>query len=345
MAPTIREVARRAGVSPATVSRVVNANGHAVSGHTRERVLRAVRTLGYAPHPIARGLRTRTTQTIGLIVPDIANPFYPALARGVEDAARRAGYTVVLCNTDERPGRERAYLDLLRRRLVDGFVFATVGANLSHVRQLRHDGIPVVLVARSVPGSDADAVVVDNEHGGYLAARHLIELGHRRIAHLGGPSRLQVSRDRLRGYRRAIEEAGLRFDPSLVAAGAFRIEAGGSMMTSLLRRRPTAVFAANDLIAIGALSALRDAGRSVPADVAVVGFDDIPYAALAAPPLTTVAQPARLMGALASERLLARLRGEGGEAHTIVLEPELVVRASSGGEEQRLPKRRGGGET
>jgi len=328
---TIRDVARRAGVSVATVSRVVNRSPHRVSPSTERRVRRAVRTLGYHANIIAQGLKKRSSRTVALIVPDISNPFFPAIARGIEDAARPRGYAVFLCNTYEDLTRENAYLALLRDRWVDGVIFATVGSNTRHLRALRRARLPVVLVARDVEGLSIDTVRVDNYRGEYEATVHLLRLGHRRIAHIAGPPALHVAAERRRGYVEALRAAGLAGEAQIVE-GDFTADGGRRAMLAVLRSQPpiTAVAAANDLMAIGALEALRHAGRRVPEDVAVVGFDDITFASLVSPALTTVAQPKYRMGQMAMERLLQLLDGGDARSRQTVLVPELVIRESCG---------------
>ncbi|MDR7434127.1 MAG: LacI family DNA-binding transcriptional regulator [Armatimonadota bacterium] len=336
MTPTIRDVARKAGVSVATVSRVVNESAHKVREETRQRVLEAIQALGYQPNDVARGLKKRTSHTIGLIVPDISNPFYPAIARGIEDVANAHGYAIVLCNTYEDLAKEREYLSLLRRRWVDGLIFATSGVNTKHLQWLRGHRVPVVLVARDVEGLEIDAVLVDNFRGAYLAVQHLIGLGHRRIGFIGGPSTLHVSQERRRGYLQALDDAGIAPDPAYSVEGNFRAEGGDSAMQKLLQLSPppTAVFAANDLMAIGAMNAIKRVGLRIPGDVAVVGFDDIPFASLVEPRLTTVAQPKYKMGAMAMTLLLERIEGKGDGPRKILLEPELIVRDSCGAREK-----------
>jgi len=332
VAATIRDVARRARVSVATVSRVVNRSTHRVRPETRRRVLAAVDTLGYHPNVIAQSLKKRASRTVALIVPDISNPFFPAIARGIEDAARQRGYAVLLCNTYEDLDREHAYLQLLRKRWVDGLIFATVGSNTRHLRALRQERLPVVLVARDVDGITVDAVLVDNFRGALEATNHLIRLGHRNIAHIAGPASLRVAAERRRGYQRALSEAGVQPDDALIANGDFTADGGRAAMATLLSRgRPfSGLVAANDLMAIGAIEALRAAGRRVPEDAAVVGFDDITFASLVSPALTTVAQPKYRMGQMAMERLLELMAGDSPAGRRIVLTPQLVVRESCG---------------
>ncbi|HEU4798978.1 MAG TPA: LacI family DNA-binding transcriptional regulator [bacterium] len=350
MSVTIRDVAARARVSVATVSRVVNGSPHRVSPATRRRVASAVRSMGYHANIIAQGLKQRRTRTVALIVPDISNPFFPAIARGIEDKAQERGYAVLLCNTYEDLARERTYLDLLRKRMVDGLIFATVGSNTRHLRALRRERLPVVLVARDVEGVRIDAIFVDNFRGEFEATSHLIGLGHRHVAHIAGPPSLHVASERRRGYLRALEAAGVPQEDAVVVEGDFSADGGRNAVRTLLERniRFTAVAAANDLMAIGAMEALRHSGRRVPDDVAVVGFDDITFASLVSPALTTVAQPKYKMGQLAMDRLLALMDGSDGRPKQMVLPPELVVRESCGARlavnaAQRTPHVAGGG--
>ena len=331
MSVTIRDVARRAGVSVATVSRVVNRSAHRVTPATERRVRSAVRALGYRANIIAQGLKKRSSRTVALIVPDISNPFFPAIARGIEDTARAHGYAVLLCNTYEDLARENAYLGLLRNRWVDGVIFATVGSNTRHLRALRRARLPVVLVARDVEGLAIDTVRVDNFRGEYEATQHLLRLGHRRIAHIAGPPTLHVAAERRRGYLDALRTAGLEGE-AVIVEGDFTADGGRRAMAAALRARPpiTAVAAANDLMAIGAMETLRLLAARVPQDVAVVGFDDITFASLVSPALTTVAQPKYRMGQMAMERLLQLLHGGDVRSRQTVLVPELVVRESCG---------------
>jgi DNA-binding LacI/PurR family transcriptional regulator len=313
------------------VSRVVNRSPHRVTPATERRVRSAVRALGYRANIIAQGLKNRSSRTVALIVPDISNPFFPAIARGIEDSARAHGYAVLLCNTYEDLDRENAYLGLLRNRWVDGVIFATVGSNTRHLRALRRARLPVVLVARDVEGLAIDTVRVDNFRGEFDATAHLLRLGHRRIAHIAGPPALHVAAERRRGYLEALRTAGLE-GTAVIVEGDFTAEGGRGAMTAALRARPpvTAVAAANDLMAIGALETLRSLGARVPQDVAVVGFDDITFASLVSPALTTVAQPKYRMGQLAMERLMQLLHDGDVHSRQTVLVPELVIRESCG---------------
>lgn len=331
MAVTIKDVARAAGVGQATVSRVLNGSGP-VGQETRERVLAACRALGYVPNGPARSLVNRATGTVGLIIPDITNPFFPAVTRGVEDAASQAGYTVFLCNTDNDSAMEETDVRKLRERCVDGIIFVGSQARRSRLERLLQDGIPVVVTDREVSDLDADSVLVDNAAGASAAVSHLVELGHTRIAHAAGHRETPTGQDRCTGYRSALEQAGLPVDESLIVWGEFNVESGIRAGQVLLGRspRPTAIFAANDMIALGVIRAAREAGLAVPQDLSVVGFDDIPMAALVSPPLTTVRQPAYEMGWLAMRMLLERIEGRvtgGGRRH--LFRPELILRGST----------------
>ncbi len=328
---TMKDVAERAGVSVATVSHVINKTRF-VSDPLRQRVERAMEELDYQPDAVARSLRRRETHTIGLIVPDNSNPFFAEVARGIEDRGFELGYSLILCNSDSRLEKELAYLDVLTSKRVDGIVFIGVTAKSQHVESLVNSGTPVVIVDRKMPSVLADAVLVDNFHGGYEATRHLLDLGHRRIGCITGPSDLTPSADRVAGYRTALEEFGVGPDDDLLVKGDYYALSGERAVWRFLEldRPPTAIFACNDLMAIAAMKALADNGLRVPQDVAVVGFDDIALASYVNPPLTTVIQPKHEMGTTAMEVLHKRIKGEGVETRQeILLECQLVVREST----------------
>lgn len=331
MAATIRDVAQRAGVGVATVSRVLNGTGY-VKAETRERVLEAAAALGYVPSQLARGLVRHLSDTVGLVIPDITNPFFPLITRGVEDAASEAGYTVFLCNTDNDPALEAHDVQKLRERRVDGIIFVGTTERRESVDRLLADGIPVVVMDRQLGHADVDTVLVDNRWGALAACRHLIELGHRRIAHAAGHQSTRTGQDRHEGYREALEEAGIAYDPAAVVWGDFTYESGFRVGQVLLGRypRPTAIFAGNDLIALGVIRAAEEAGIAVPDDLSVVGFDDIQMSAVVRPGLTTVRQPAREMGRLAMAMLLERISGKAaGPGRRHVSQPELIVRGTT----------------
>lgn len=328
-APTIRDVARRAGVSPSTVSRILTGNTP-VTPAKQKKVRKAIARLSFRPNALARGLKQRRSHSIGLLIPDITNPYFAEAAKGVEEAAQRGGFAVLLCDSENDLAREARYLEVLRERQVDGLIYVTAGDGAS----LRHTwpGRALVVMDREVPGLSADSVTTDNERGAHEITCFLLQQGHRRIAFLAGPRQLTPAQLRLRGYRRALREFKVRAEISLIKYGDFTVEGGRKAMRALLDAspRPTAVAAADDVMALGAVQAIEDAGLRVPADISVAGFDDIPFAALVRPPLTTVAQPVRRMGAVAVELLLAQLTARSNGYRRVLLEPRLIVRGSVG---------------
>jgi LacI family transcriptional regulator len=330
MTATIADVAREAGVSTATVSRVLSGVGRA-RPETRARVLDAARSLEYRPSLVARSLKQRATRTLGLIVTDIENPYFPQLVRAVEDVANAEGYAILLCNADEDPEREASYLDVLVERRVDGMIVAASTIGTRQREWLANPPVPVVLVNTQSPQADLPSIASDNRAGGRLAARHLLELGHRRLGYLMPPPRNLDAPNRQAGVRdelRAVPAATLD-----IGHGGATVAGGEAAMDELLaiRPRPTAVVAYNDLMAIGALRAIRRAGLDVPRDVSLVGFDDVAFAAYAEPALTTVRQETAEMGRWAVATLTERLAGGHPEpAVHVVLPVRLEVRASTG---------------
>jgi LacI family transcriptional regulator len=327
---TIREVAESAGVSYATVSHVIN-NTRLVSQETRNRVLAAMESLNYRPNALARSLRQGKTNTLGLVLPDSANPFFAEISRSIEDEAFKKGYSVFLCNTELDTQRELFYVDVLSKKQVDGIIFVAAGDQADSLEFLVGRNMPVVMVDRNVPNVEIDAVLTDNQLGGYLATRHLLELGHRRIACISGPSSITPSAERMIGYRKALEEAGIAYDERLILRGDYHAQSGMEITHSILKMnpRPTAIFALNDLMALGALRAAAEAGCSVPGDLAVVGYDDLEIARFANPPLTTIAQPKKEIGVQAIELLVDRISQKGRPPSRLVLPPELIVRRST----------------
>jgi LacI family transcriptional regulator len=332
MSNTIKDVARVAGVSVATVSAVANGTKF-VSERLAKRVRDAIETTGYQPHEVARSLKSGSTQTIGLIIGDITNPFFTTVARSVEDAAHAAGYTVMLCNTDENLEKERLYLQLMRGRRVDGLIWAAAGG-IDAYKDFDALRTPAtVLLDRRVDELALDTVVVDNIDATRSAIEYLIELGHARIALITGLPHLSTSRERLQGYREALASHGLPSDDALVVQGNFRSEGAYAAALTLLRRtpRPTAVFASNNLMAIGLLLALSKRRLRCPEDVSVAAFDDFEEAALLAPALTTIAQPTQEIGKKAVELLLKRIQRVQGDAPEIATMPaQLLLRKSCG---------------
>lgn len=330
--PTIADVARRTNVSVATVSRVINGTKY-VSPELRARVLKAMEELNYRPNLIASSLRKQETCTVGLIVPDNANPFFSELAKGVEDFGFEHGYSVILCNSDYNLDRERSYVELLMAKQVDGLIFIPSGPNTEHVRELLSEmGRRVVTVDRYTPELETDSIVVDNYAGGRLAAQHLLSLGHERIGCILRPGYLAHINDRIRGFCETLHQEGLDISESLCVYGGFSFAEGVRSARELLSRksRPTAIFAYNDIMAVGVLRAAREIGLRVPDELAVVGFDNISLASFVTPQLTTIDQPKYRIGELAMETVISRLRGDPpDEPIRRVLDVQLIVRESS----------------
>jgi LacI family transcriptional regulator len=330
---TIRDVARRSGVSPMTVSRVINESAR-VSPETRRRVERAISELGYVPSRLARGLSRQRTGTIALIVPDVANPFFTLVVRAAEEVARRADFRVILCDTRSDLAVERDVIGELLAHRVEGIVIAPVSDRSSaHLRRLDRFGVPFVLIDRTVAGVEADAVLGDSAAGARQLVDHLISLGHRRIGMVVESDEVSTARDRRRGYADALAAAGIALDPALVADADADPRGGFEGMSRLLELedRPTAVFTVNNLSAVGAIEAVRAAGLEVPDDVALVCFDDIEYASRLYPFLTAMEQPAETYGTLGAQLLLERIEGRGPERRRMVVLPaQFVVRRSCG---------------
>jgi LacI family transcriptional regulator len=331
---SIKDVARQAGVSVGTVSNVLN-RPDSVSEESRIRVQTAIRGLGYVRSESARHLRAGQSRIVALLVLDMGNPFFVDVASGAERAARAAGLGVMVCNSAQNPAEEAEYLSLFTEQRVRGVLVTPADTTGGNLEALRSQEIPYVLVDRVAPGDEACSVSVDDVAGGRLAGRHLVAAGHRSIAYVGGPSELPQVRDRRSGALEAIAEAGLDGSKVLREVDAVRLDvaAGRDAGARLLglAPRPTAVFCANDLLALGVLQALFAAGVRVPEDIALVGYDDIEFAAAAAVPLTSVRQPAVALGRLAGELLIAET-GPDAALHRhqqTVLQPELVVRQSS----------------
>ena len=323
----ISDVARHASVSPATVSRVLNGDPRVGEAY-RTRVLRAVEELDYRPNVLARNLRRQRTATIGVVVPDIENPHFGELVRSVEDQAFEAGYRVLVCNTDESGEKQRAYLEALIDERVLGVIISPSDPAGEPISRLLDLGIPVVAFDREVEDPRADAVLADNVKAMRIGSEVLVGEGHRRIALIGGRADVETGAERRAGYEMAMRAAGLE---PLVLDGDFRLDLAETAVAGLLRRepRPTALIVANNLMTLGALRAVRDAGLRVPADMALVGVDDPPWSALVDPPLTTLAQPVRAMAADAMELLLQRVSGTREHPRRIVHPFELRTRAST----------------
>ncbi|MDJ0885521.1 MAG: LacI family DNA-binding transcriptional regulator [Desulfobacterales bacterium] len=328
--PTIKDVARAAQVSTATVSRVLE-QAPSVRPQTRERVLKAVAAVDYSPNVIARNLRRQETRSIFLVVRDMHNPFYLEVFQGVEAEARALGYNVFMGNTEDSAQRGREYFQMLKTRYADGMILMTgkLPPDQKEIIQAAHP--PVVVASEYFPELVLPTVRIDNVAAAAAAVRHLIELGHRRIAHITGPTPEVLSTDRHQGYLQALGEAGITADPRLTVRGNFTIDSGHRACRTLaaLGPMPTAVFCSNDEMAMGAINELRRLGLSVPEDISVVGFDDIVFAGAFHPPLTTIHQPRQAMGKAAMRLLGDLLAGRPVSSEPIMMPTELIVRGST----------------
>jgi LacI family transcriptional regulator len=329
---TLREVAARAQVHPSTASRALNRETRSsVSAVTAARVLDAARALDYRPNSLARGLRTNRTFTIGMVVPDLTNPLFPPIARGLEDRLNEHGYQLILANTDDDDAKEQAVLEVMSNRRVDGLVLATARASHPVLGELAAAHAPIVLVNR---GSDEDvSSVTGDDHAGVgLAVRHLVELGHRRIGFVGGSRSTPTGLTRYQSFTAWIESEGVGFDPELVVfADTFTEDAGAAAFAELLDRgvEVTAVVAGNDLIALGVYDVARARSLRVPEDVSVIGYNDIPFCDNFHPPLTTIRVPLRQIGVKAAELILDAVENTEATMVSVALQPTLVVREST----------------
>jgi LacI family transcriptional regulator len=332
-APTLRDVAQLAGVHPATASRALNPQTRPqVNADTARKVLRAAESIGYQPNPIARSLKTARSSTVGLVIPDLTNPLFPPIVRGIEDVLTPAGYNAWIVNTDNDPRREEAHVESLRSRHVEGLIVATARREHPLLVQLHRQGVRMVLVNRRVDGLELPSVTADDDVGIALAVAHLTGLGHTRIAHLAGPQHTSTGVSRYRAFRHALLDHGLPDDPALVVECGYWSEAEGAQA---LRRlldsgaRFTAVVAGNDLIALGCYDVFAERGMTCPRDMSVVGFNEMPFLDKMRPPLTTVAIPHYEIGAEAARLLLDTIDEPDRHPRSVLLAPSLVVRAST----------------
>jgi len=334
---TIKDVAEHAGVSVTTVSRVLNDHAY-VADSVRVRVQESMQTLGYRPNRAAQRLRNNSSDLIGLIIPDIQNPVFQSMVRGVEDAAYQNGLNVMLCNTDDNPDKQKVYLRVMMAEQAAGLIVVPThpndGVSLGPVREA---GIPIVILDREVANFDADVIKVDNAHGSSAATRHLLALGHRRIAFIAGTQVLSPGRERLQGVRESLGEHHLSLDDMLVEYGDFKLESGYELTLKLMRQPnpPDALFVMNCLMTMGAIRALHELGVRIPQDVALVGFDDVPWAEDLDPPLTAVAQPTYELGQQAVQMILRRIARPQAAYHKVILQPRLLVRKSCGAQLRR----------
>lgn len=328
-ASTMEDVAKAAGVSVATVSRVLNKSS-SVAQSTREAVLDSIKRLDYRPNLLGRNLRRTETKLVLALLPNIANPFYSLIVKGIEDVAQRNGYNVMLCNTDSNADREQVYLELLKNRLADGVIIMASEIGGDELTAI-NGHFPVVQCCEYKEGAKVPLVSIDNYFAAKKVAKHLISLGHKRIGMISCKNSFLSTKRREQGFRSALEEAGLEFDDRLVVYGNYSFKSGHRMATNLLMlsERPTAIFAISDIMAVGVLRAAREKGLSVPEDLAVAGFDNISFASMCNPMLTTVSQPKYDLGCTAMELLIRKIRGDLKEPVDIILENELVIREST----------------
>lgn len=330
----LKDVAEFAGVSASTVSRVLSGKNY-INDNTRKRVLEAVHTLNYSPNVLAKSLKMGRSNTIALMVPSIQNQIFPVIARGVEDTARRAGFTVILCNTDEDTEVEKAYIDKLKNRWIDGFIVSSMLPGSHHIRRLRDEGFPLVLTSRYYDDT-IDAVGIDNFQAAYDATRYLVRTGHRRIAFAMGREELSIYTERCKGYWAALRDSALPLEEELILREYNGTNSFYQLTKSLLakRVRPDAIFASSDPKAIVIMRAVRDCGLSIPDDISVLGFDNIEISSLLEPPLSTVSQPLYDIGVLAAKKLITQIHHKEKNGKLLnptvdVMSTDLIIRKST----------------
>ncbi|MBX3058884.1 MAG: LacI family DNA-binding transcriptional regulator [Anaerolineae bacterium] len=327
---TIEDVAQAAGVSRQTVSRAMNDKGE-ISPETKERVMQAIQELGYRPNRLAQGMVTQRTKTVGMVMPDITNLFFPEVARGVQDVGRQIDYNVLLCNTDDNPQEEIKTLISLAAQRVDGIIMIGSNANADELRAFADSYAPIVMVNREFAHPHVSVIMVDNEHGGFLATEHLIATGRQKIGMIVTPAYRHSQIRRVEGYRQALQQYGLPQHDDLIVGGAPTMPGGYEAMQQLLAQDGgvTAVFAYNDLMALGAIRACRDLGKQVPTDISIIGFDDIGMAAMVVPSLSSIRVDKYALGQQAMNRLLDMLDNPDTSFDTIHVGVDLVQREST----------------
>jgi DNA-binding LacI/PurR family transcriptional regulator len=330
MKATIYDIAKEAGVSIATVSKVINGKGR-ISVETRSAVLGIIERLDFQPSVIASALTGKKTFTLGLLVPDVSNPFFAEIARAIEDQGHQLGYSVVMCNTDNKDEKIERYISLLLQKSVDGIIIATGIEKKEILEQLLSNGLPIVLIARELPLIAVDTVVVDDYAGGCMAANHLLQIGHTKIAFLAESQKVSSSRERMRGFRQTMLDAGLTLNEQWLKVCDYKVEDGNRKTLELLQEdhRPTAIFACNDMLAVGALQAAKEMRINVPSELSIISFDNTILCSVTNPPLTTIAQPMEQMGKLAVALIVENIREDNHQKQRIVLRPELIIREST----------------
>jgi DNA-binding LacI/PurR family transcriptional regulator len=330
MKATIYDIAKEAGVSIATVSKVINGKGR-ISAETRSAVFAIMERLDFQPSVIASALTGKKTFTLGLLVPDISNPFFAEIARAIEDQGHQLGYSVVMCNTDNKDVKVERYISLLLQKSVDGIIIATGIEKKEILEQLIARGLPIVLIARELPMIAVDTVVVDDYVGGCMAANHLIQLGHTEVAILSESHKVSSSRERVRGFRQTMSDAGHDFNEQWLKVCDYRVEDGKNKTLELLQESslPSAIFACNDMLAVGALQAAKEMKIRVPKELSIISFDNTILSSVTNPPLTTIAQPMEQLGKLAVDLIVKNIKEDKQMKQRIVLRPEIIVREST----------------
>ncbi|MDF2675507.1 MAG: transcriptional regulator [Clostridiales bacterium] len=331
MEVTIKDIAKQANVSIATVSRIINNKDEGFSLETKDRVKKIIKEMDYHPNSIARGLVTKKTSVIGLILPDITNPFFPEVVRGVEDTANAHGYNIILCNTDDDEKKEKTYFKILRDKYVDGVIYTSAAALKDKNIKILTDGeIPFVLMDRYIENQTIPYIHTDSERGMYEIVNYLISNGHKKISYISGPVGDVVAEQRKRGYKKALKESGIEYKELLVRHGNYKVNSGISCMESLMESGEnfSAVVCANDLMAVGALEVLKVKGIRVPEDISITGYDDVFLSQITTPKLTTISQPKYDLGKISAEILIKLINGEDIDSREIKLEPHLVIRGS-----------------
>lgn len=339
MRVTIKDIARKTGLSVSTVSLVMNHKSERISEKTIRNVLQAAQEMNYHPNRLAVGLITKRTQTLGLIIPDIANAFFAEIAKGAETECQKQGYSLILCNTNDHPEKDVDYVDILINKGVDGILFTMAVSSQVH-KDLQCFEIaaqaekPIVLVDRTVPVENKDMelpyVSADNELGGYMATRHLLEMGHKKIGFISGPMGEQSSQNRLFGYIRALQEADVTFDPTLTKVGDYHMETGYRLSADLIRRGATAIFAGNDMMAYGVYKRAKEQHLSIPGDLAVLGFDDLEFSQMMEVPLSSMKQPTYEIGVCAVQKIISWIEHPEQKPESVCFKPVLMARESTG---------------
>lgn len=341
MPVTLHELAKVAGVSVSTVSRALNDSKHPVNDATRERILTLANQLGYRPNMTARGLKTDRTYTIGLVVYNVASPFTPVLIRGIQEYLKQHDYFSIIISTDWDPDLESNAVHQLISRSIDGVIFVESWRDESN-NTLDLANKPYVFVYRLFNGSYANSVLIDDHYGARLAVEHLIKLGHNTIAFINGPQGWEASKDRLKGYQDTLAQHGIPYNPHLVETGNWEVQSGyqAAQKFLMMPNKPTAIFAANDFMALGAIYAVQDAGLNVPKDIAIVGYDDREFASFSKPTITTVCPPSFDMGQMAAQLILDRLENQTEIENPVRVKGQLIIRESCGTAQDQVPPQR-----